>query len=172
MTSYIRQLLEITFGHYLNVIILLVFTFNVFVIDSALSQPLNSLDTLEILLVDELQAKSFVTQLSIYDHVDVSELSQSEVIDLLEQANTDNLFYSGDHKVNWKGPIGTYCLMGSGFGLLISWYEYLSRVLISSNKFSVIFLPIGTAAGCFVGGLVATVALLVRGYSIDIFSES
>ena len=96
MTGYFSQLIQ-TKSSYFSIAILAMFLSNGLFLQNIFAESVNSLEDIErldIILVDDDQAKDFIDQLSSYDHVEVEELSDSQARELLEQANSQSLAYS------------------------------------------------------------------------------
>ena len=62
----------------------------------------NDIEVVEVVLVDELQAESFINQLSNYDHIDTIELSDSEAQALLDQVKSQVLSYSDNTVLDFQ----------------------------------------------------------------------
>ena len=78
-----------------------IFSINAIFVQNTFVQSLDSIQDIEVsevILIDELQAESFLNQLSNYDHIDITELSDSEAQALLDQANSQFLSYSINDK--------------------------------------------------------------------------
>ena len=125
MSRCFKQLIKTKAGYFSLGIFFIAITSLLF-IKTTFAMSLNSSDkieSLDVILVDELQAESFIDQLSNYNHIAIEQLSNNEAQSLLQKANSKSLMYSINYK-QLTGEVLSDCVVGVLVGFMIIFVSY------------------------------------------------